>query len=113
MTFMHKLAARLARLKHLMLLTVLVATACERPVNLTSPGGDPVTRLVLLPQNLTVHPSQTADLMAVGFTSAGDSGTISVSWSVTGGSITQTSTSGKRHYCRFQAGSQPGTVTVM
>src|SRR5439155_1542489 len=51
--------------------------------------------------------------MAVAFTLSGDTGSISVNWSVTGGSIIGTSTSGGRHYGRFQAASQPGKVDVI
>ena len=43
MTFKHKLSARLARLRHLVALIALAATACERPEAVTSPGGDRVT----------------------------------------------------------------------
>ena len=111
MNFKHKLSARLARLKDLVVFAALAATACERPV-LTG-SGDAVTRLVVFPRNLTVHPSDTAQLMAVAFTSSGDTGSISVNWSVTGGSIIGTSTSGGRHYGRFQAASQPGKVDVI
>src|SRR5256886_15407296 len=111
MNFKHKLSARLARLKDLVVFAALAATACERPV-LTG-SGDAVTRLVVFPRNLPVHPSDTAQLMAVAFTSSGDTGSISVNWSVTGGSIIGTSTSGGRRYGRFQAASQPGKVDVI
>src|SRR2546421_10644129 len=107
MNFMYRLSARLARMKQLVVFAALAATACERPVNLTAPG-DPVTRLVVLPQNVTVHPAQTAQLMAVAFTSSGDTGNVNVSWSVTGGSIIQTSTSGGGHYGKIPTGAPPG-----
>jgi len=112
MNFKYKLSARLARLKQLLVFAALAAMACETPV-LTGSGGDPVTRLVVFPQNLTVHPGDTAELMAVAFTSSGDTGSISVSWSVTGGSIIGTSTNGGRHYGRIKAASQPGTLDVI
>src|SRR5881275_2833631 len=111
MNFKHKLSARLARLKDLVVFAALAATACERPV-LTG-SGDAVTRLVVFPRNLTVHPGDTAELMAVAFTSSGDTGSISVTWSVTGGSIIGTSTNGGRHYGRIKAASQPGTLDVI
>src|SRR5438128_3303292 len=111
MNFKHKLSARLARLKDLVVLVALAAAACERPVLTAS--GDAVTRLVVFPRTLTVHPSDTAQLMAVAFTSSGDTGSISVNWSVTGGSMIATSTSGGRHYGRFKAASQPGNVDVI
>src|SRR2546429_8138034 len=111
MNFKHKLSARLARLKDLVVFAALAATACERPV-LTG-SGHGATRLVVFPRNRTVHPSDTAELMGVAFTSSGDTGSISVNWSVAGGSIIGTSTSGGRHYGRFQAASQPGKVDVI
>ncbi|MGH7546988.1 MAG: Ig-like domain-containing protein, partial [Gemmatimonadales bacterium] len=113
MTFKHKLSARLALMRDAVVLAALASTACERPVAVTTPSGDPVTQLVVLPQTLTIHPTQTAQLMAVAFTAAGDTGSVSVGWSVTGGSITDTSTTGGRHYGRFQAGAQTGTFAVI
>ena len=115
MTFMHKLSARLARLRHLIIgafIAVASVVACELPVA-TSTGADPVTRLVVVPQTVTLHPNQTKDLMAVGLTAAGDTGTIDVSWSVTGGSILSTQTNGGRHYGQYKAGSQTGNYKAV
>src|SRR5947208_16543502 len=101
MNFKHKLSARLARLKDLVLFAALAATACERPV-LTGPG-DAVTRLVVFPRNLTVHPTDTAQLMAVAFPSSADPGSIRVNWRVTAGGLARTSTTRGRHSGRFPA----------
>jgi parallel beta-helix repeat protein len=109
MTFKHKLSARIARLRPLVVsvLVVMIAiVACELP--LARDANDPVTRLVVFPKNLTLQPNDTTELMAVGFTAAGDSGTIDVNWSVTGGTVLSTQTQGKRHYGKYKAGSQPG-----
>ena len=72
MTFKHKLSARLARLRDLVVLAALAATACERPEAVTSPGGDPVTELVVLPKVLIIYPTQTAQLTAVAVTASGN-----------------------------------------
>ncbi len=47
MNFKHKLSARLARLKDLVVLVALAAAACERPV-LTASGDAVTTRAVLV-----------------------------------------------------------------
>src|SRR5437879_6993214 len=52
--------------------------------------------------------------MAVGLTSAGDTvAATPVSWSATGGSITDTSSSGGRHYGHYKAASAPGQYKVV
>src|SRR5690348_11025216 len=122
MTFMHKLAHRLARLKDLRLLAALLALvaidSCERPIQ-TGPGST-IAQFTVSPSNVTLQPNQTQDFTAVAFTSAGDSADVSVSWSATGGSINSTS-AGKRHYGHYQnascgaykvfATSNPGNLT--
>jgi uncharacterized protein YjdB len=122
MTFMHKLAHRLARLKDLRLLAALLALvaidSCERPIQ-TGPGST-IAQFIVSPSNVTLQPNQTQDFTAVAFTSAGDSADVSVSWSATGGSINSTS-AGKRHYGHYQnascgaykvfATSNPGNLT--
>ena len=114
MTFKHKLSARLARLRPLVVSVVVVMiaiVACELP--LARESNDPVTRLVVFPKNLTLHPNDTTELMAVGFTAAGDSGSLSVSWSVTGGSVLSTQTQGRKHYGKYKAGSDPGNFKAV
>src|SRR6266480_2331045 len=103
MTFTYKLAQRLARLKHRTAIAAIIAVAmifsCELPVRSTD-SGSTITQLVVAPQNVTLQPNQTYDLVAVGFTAAGDSADMTVSWNASSGSITST-TSGKRHYGHF------------
>jgi len=114
MTFKHKLSARLARLRPLVVSVVVVMiaiVACELP--LARESNDPVTRLVVFPKNLTLHPNDTTELMAVGFTAAGDSGSLNVSWSVTGGSVLSTQTQGRKHYGKYKAGSDPGNFKAV
>src|SRR5207237_1298816 len=48
-----------------------------------------------------------------GLTSTGVTASTSVSWSVTSGTITDTTSTGDKHYGRFQAGSQTGTANVV
>src|SRR2546430_3318851 len=45
--------------------------------------------------------------------SAGDSASMAVSWSVTAGSIIDTSSNGKRHYGHYRAGQSPGQFKVV
>src|SRR5205823_6201730 len=104
MTFMHKLASRLARLKALTAwaaaLTVAFVFACEKPVALTGPGSN-IAQFVVSPKNVTLQPNQTEDFVAVGLTATGDSADVSVTWTATGGSVTGSS-NGKLHYGHYQ-----------
>ncbi len=112
MTFMHKLAARLARLRAwtVVVATLAVATivvSCEHPV--TDPGSI-IAQLVVAPQTVTLQQNQAEDFLAVGFTATGDSADIAVSWTATGGTI-DSSSAGKRHYGHYTSASC-GTFTV-
>src|SRR5207249_10562450 len=92
--------------------------ACEKPaVMLTEPN--PTIHLQVSPKSVTLSTGGTSQLMAVGLTPTGDTADIAVSWSVTSGAITDTSTSNGRHYGRYKAGADTakrkraarGTVT--
>src|SRR2546430_9092640 len=102
MTFKHKLSCRLALMRDrwVVLSTVALAlaalAACEKPISLTGPDTSAVLRLVISPKVLTLRPHQVADFTAVGLTSTGVTGSTHVSWSVTSGSMTDTSTTGDR-----------------
>src|SRR3989442_6961152 len=98
MTFTHKLAARLARLKDPVAIVAALAAAmivvsCEHPV---TDLGSIIAQLVVSPQTVTLQQNQAEDFLAVGFTATGDSADIAVSWSATGGTI-DSSSAGKRH----------------
>src|SRR6267378_2364643 len=112
MTFLHKLSKRLARLKAPLALSLAVLS-CERPLRTTDASSGIVTRIALSPRNVRLFPNQTTDIMAVGFTAAGDTAMgISVNWTVTGGTIVDTSTTNGRHYGRYKSGTQLGTYKV-
>ena len=120
MTFKHKLSCRLALLKDRKLavsLAVLVAAAafaCEKPLQVTDTGVTSLSQLLVSPKVVTVQVNQLTSFMAVGLTSTGDTvAATPVSWSVTGGSITDTSSSGGRHYGHYKAASAPGQYKVI
>src|SRR5438132_945740 len=107
MTFLHKLAHRLARLKAdartVVSATAVVAgavIACEKMANPSSPGSA-VSQLAVSPKVVTLQQDQLQDFMAVGFTPTGDTAQISVTWSVTGGTLVDTSSQGGRHYGHY------------
>jgi len=113
MPFTFKLSQRLARMRcSAVVLTIAALAACEKPVNLTDTGTT-ITQLVVSPRAVTLRTDQVVDLMAVAFTSAGDTAPVTVSWSVTGGTVINTSTSGGRHYGKFKAGADTGKVKVI
>jgi uncharacterized protein YjdB len=120
MTFKHKLAHRLARLKGrgvalvVALLATALAFACEKPLPLSSTGGT-VADLVISPKNVTLHESGTANFTAAAFLTTGDSASVTVSWSATSGTVTDmgTSTSGRRHYGQYKAGKTAGQYKVV
>src|SRR5207249_2666649 len=119
MTFMHKLSRRLAMLKDRSVvfstaaLALATLSACEKPIALTGPDASAVWRLVISPKILTLRQNQTADFTAIGLTSSGNPASGGVSWTVTSGAITDTSTSNGQHYGRFQAASDTGKVVVV
>ncbi len=119
MTFKHKLSRRLALLKDQPVVVAMAALAvatiigCEKPVRLTDPVTSSLARVVVSPQVLTLQQNQAADFMAVGFTSSGDTANVAVSWSVSSGSVTDTSTTRGRHYGRYKTGSDTGKVKVV
>src|SRR5438094_150016 len=113
MPFTFKLSQRLARIRSAALLLATAAlAACEKPIGLTDPAGT-LSRLVVSPKVLTLRPNQTADFMAVGLTSTGDTAPVAVDWSASGGRITAMSSIGGRHYGHYTATADTGTVKVV
>src|SRR5207247_2031447 len=84
----------------------------ERPVRVTD-AGSTIANLLVSPKTLTLRQNATTDFTAVAFMSTGDSATVAVSWSVTSGSIIDTSSNGKRHYGHYKAGPNPGQFKVV
>ena len=77
--------------------------------------------LVVYPTAATLQPDQVQDFTAVGLTVAGDTASIAVTWSATGGTV-DTNSVGGRHYGHYHnascgqytvtATSEPGTLTA-
>jgi uncharacterized protein YjdB len=118
MTFKHKLSCRLALLKDRMVVALVALIgaaaifACEMPLRVSDTGGT-IADLLVSPKILTLRQNATADFTAVAFTSTGDSAIVAVSWTVTNGSIIDTSSNGKRHYGHYKAGQNPGQYKVV
>lgn len=114
MTFTHKLSARLARLWLVFALTALVASGCELRRNVVDPG-EPVTveQVLVSPPGVTLVPAATADFVAVPMTASGDTAPVPVTWTVSGGALVDSGTTGGRHWGRYRAGTEPGTYRVI
>ncbi len=119
MAYMHKLACRLALLKDFRwTLTVLGLLACELPSrNIGPTGSEPLARLEVSPQSALVRINQTKDVDVVGFTAAGDTAEIAVTFLVrgtAGGSLTGTSNPSRgRAVGHYRAGAATGRDTVI
>src|SRR6266576_1263558 len=108
MPFAYKLAYRLARLKHRTLVGAAAAIAaavglsCELP-QVATPNVT-VSQLIITPHTVTLQLNQDQDFVAVGLSAAGDTTPSTVSWDVTGGTITDMGASGGRHYGQYHGG---------
>src|ERR1041385_146747 len=120
MTFLHKLSQRLARLKFRPRSAVAAVSAamaivgCELP-SATSEPTPTVTQVVVSPQAVTVLQGELQDFVAVGYTATGDTAPITVTWSTTGGSLTDKGTQRGRHYGQYknpQCGGSTVTATA-
>src|SRR5256885_4207970 len=115
MTFKHKLSARLALMRDrcvavfAAVIALAAVHACRQPLTPAQPGS----RIAISPRTLSLQQNQTSDFTAVGFTSTGDTATVAVSWSVSSGIITDTSTTSGKHYGRYKAGADTGRVKVV
>src|SRR5437763_14140683 len=103
MTFKHKLSRRLALLKDRALITavaVLAAAAvvnCARPLSTTDPITS-VARVVISPHSVTLQPNALADFTAASLTAAGDSSPVGILWHAYSRGVSDTGTTGHRHY---------------
>src|SRR5207247_1111365 len=115
MTFLHKLAKRLARLKARTLIAATAVSAAAAIVGCEQPLSEPITptvsRLVVSPRTVTIAPDQSQDFMAVGFTPTGDTAQIDVTWSASGGSVSAKGSQRGWHYGQYKNG-VCGTYTV-
>src|SRR5881396_1065576 len=115
MTFLHKLAKRLARLKARTLIAAAAVSAAAAIVGCEQPISEPITptvsRLVVSPSTVTLQPNELQDFMAVGFTPTGDTAQVDVTWSASGGSVSTKGSQRGRHYGQYKNG-VCGTYTV-
>src|SRR2546428_4490588 len=113
MPFAFKLACRLARLKHrpcagaAAAVAAAVVLSCELPVQVATPNAT-VSQLIIIPHTVTLQLNQNQDFVAVGLSAAGDTTPSTVSWDVTGGTITDMGASGGRAYGQYQGGTCGG-----
>jgi Bacterial Ig-like domain (group 2) len=84
-------------------LILVVATACTF-ASLTNPDR-PVATIVVFPNFLALTPGQFHDFTVTGFTAEGDTVPVSVTWSASGGTVTQTG--------QYTAGAGLGRFTVV
>ena len=94
----------------LVFVACMAAESCEAPA---APGPGSATRLQLSPKSGTVLTNQTMDFAVVGYTSLGDTATtLTVKWSMSGGSTVDTNTNGHVHHLHYKAAAQPGTYKL-
>src|SRR5256885_3738233 len=104
---MHKLACRLSLLRArvvaiaAVVLSAAMVFSCERPITEAGVDNNSVAVFVVTPNAVTLKPNQMQDFVAVGLTAAGDTASIGVTWSTTGGSV-DTSSVGGRHYAHYR-----------
>jgi uncharacterized protein YjdB len=118
MTFKHKLSVRLAMLKDRRALCVAATLAaavvanCQLPARTTGTGGS-LAQVVVLPKIVNLVQNQSTNFIAFGVTTASDTTPVPVTWSVTGGAITDSVSSQGMHYGHYEAGAQPGQFKVL
>src|SRR5436853_6412711 len=101
----HRYALKLIGIAAAAAAAVIVACETDIPPVAT---GDSVSQLVVSPHTVTLQPGEVQAFMAVGFTAAGDTAQINVTWSVTGGRLVDTSSAGGRHYGDYEGTSCGG-----
>src|SRR5882672_2210645 len=119
MPFTFKLSQRLARMRPhgfvapVVAFAIAAVAACELPTRPPVSGENTAARIAVDPKLLTLQQNQVADFTAIGFTSAGDTATLGISWTATSGTIIDTSTNSGRHNGRYRAGADTGKVKVI
>jgi len=117
MPFTFKLSQRLARMRlpqfvaPAVALAIAAFVACNVP---TRPKVDQASQIAISPSSLTLEQNQTADFEAIAFTSAGDTAAnVLMVWSVTGGLISDRYSINGKHYIRYRAGVDTGTLKLV
>src|SRR6266496_1720827 len=93
-------------------LALITVVACDIPSRVSLSGNDAI-RVDVSPKLVTLQQYQAADFTAIGFTSTGDTAAVTINWSATSGSITDTTTSGGKHQGHYRAGSDTGKVKIV
>src|SRR6266496_1408182 len=93
-------------------LALITVVACDIPSRVSLSGNDAI-RVDVSPKLVTLQQNQAADFTAIGFTSTGDTAAVTINWSATSGSITDTTTSGGKHQGHYRAGSDTGKVKIV
>ena len=112
MTFLHKLAQRLARLWTASVIPFVVVTACKLPTARSTAPPDAVAKLDLSPSNLSLLTDRTADFVVVALTASNDTIDVSLRWTTNGGSIAPMSDVGGVQYAQYHAPLQAGSYKV-
>ncbi len=113
MTFLHKLAQRLARLWTASVIVFVAMTACKLPSARSTAPPDAVAKLDLSPSSLTLLTDRTADFVVVALTANADTVDVSLRWTTNGGSISPMSDVGGVQYAQYHAPLQAGSYTVV
>src|SRR5205809_6813540 len=100
MTFLHKLAQRLARMKTALIMGAVAMIACEIPLA-TDPSS--VAMVEISPKTSSLRTGQIAQFVVIGLTSSGGTAKIGVRRRATGGDSIATSTSAGKHYGHYIA----------
>src|SRR5713101_2433016 len=112
MTFLHKLAQRLARLWTASVIVFVAMTACKLPSARSTAPPDAVAKLDLSPSSLTLLTDRTADFVVVALTANADTVDVSLRWTTNGGSILPMSDVGGVQYAQYRAPLQAGSYKV-
>jgi len=83
-----------ARLAFAVILLAVVAAACQELLTSTEYGDGAPSRLVIVPEDVIIVPSDSVEFIAVAFTQSGDTADVDVVWSATGGTITPSNARG-------------------
>jgi len=94
------------------LAVALLAAACDRPATTQLPETG-VARVDLTPAVAAIPPAGTGDFVAAALTASGDTADVTVTWSATGGSVTDGGTNRGRHLGQYKAGMFCGDYTVI